>query len=138
VVYPEEGLMVRRLYAGDQNLYLCGPIKTDLTVAPVATGYNLVGTLKSLSAMSLATLNLYTGDATTGLVGGINPTVSDNLLVVQPDGSSTTYFYFTGNPAGWRTATYIPADSTLIQPGGAFFIHRLNNNGGFNWVIPAE
>src|SRR5262249_13382439 len=57
VVYPEEGLMVRRIVASDAHMYLCGPIKLGVALAPVQPGYNLFGTLKSLSSVRLADLN---------------------------------------------------------------------------------
>src|SRR5258708_25539133 len=71
VVYPEQGVMVRRIVPNAANLYLCGPIKTGVALVPVQPGYNLLGTLKSLSSVTLSNLDLYTGDSTTGMVGGL-------------------------------------------------------------------
>jgi len=140
VIYPEQGVMVRRIEPGDVNVYLCGPIKTDATVAPVEPGFNNVGTLKSLSTMTLNSLNLYTGNPTTGIASGLNLAGSDNVLIVQPDGSTASYFYFNdakGNE-GWFDARFNPAGSTSIPAGTAFFIKRQTGNGSFNWIIPAE
>jgi len=140
VVYPEEGVMVRRIVASDAHLYLCGPIKLGVSLAPVQPGYNLLGTLKSLSSVSLSNLNLYTGDATTGMVGDLNPSLADNLIVVQPDGSVTTYFYY-HNPEvyqGWVNAGgFTLANDVQIPAGSAFFINR-QAPGAFTWTIPAE
>jgi hypothetical protein len=140
LVYPEQGLLVRRVAAGDRDLYLCGPIKVGVTVAPVQPGYNLVGTLKSLSPVSLGALNLYTGDPATGLASGGNTVDSDTLLVVQPDGTTATYFYYkdTQGNEGWLDANYNLSADVLINPGSSFFIHRLPASAGFNWTIPAE
>jgi hypothetical protein len=140
VIYPEQGLLVRRVASGDRNLYLCGPIKTGVTMAPVQPGYNLLGTLKSLSPVSLGALNLYTGNLITGLASGGNTADSDTLLVVQPDGTTATYFYYKdafGNE-GWLDANYNLSTTVPIKAGSAFFIHRLPPNSGFNWTIPAE
>jgi hypothetical protein len=140
VIYPEQGLLVRRVASGDRNLYLCGPIKTGVTMAPVQPGYNLLGTLKSLSPVSLGALNLYTGNVTAGLASGGNTADSDTLLVVQPDGTTATYFYYKdafGNE-GWLDANYNFSATVPIKAGSAFFIHRLPPNSGFNWTIPAE
>jgi hypothetical protein len=143
VVYPEEGLMVSRKAASATHLYLCGPIKTGTAVVPVVSGYNLMGTLKSLSSLSLAGLNLYTGNPATGLGYGLNPNKSDNLLVVQPDGSTATYFYYkdssvVGGPEGWVDAAFNFVPNVQINAGSAFFILRKAPQGGFPWVIPAE
>src|SRR5579862_6865033 len=94
IIYPEQGVMVLHRPVQDLPLYLVGPVKTGATVVTIDSGYNLVGTLKSASPMAISALNLYTGDATTGLASGLNPSASDNLLVVQPDGSTATYFYY--------------------------------------------
>jgi hypothetical protein len=140
VVYPEQGIMVRRIVPGDVNLYVCGPIKTGVTVAPVEPGFNLVGTLRSLSPMTLNSLNLYTGDPATGLASGLNLTVSDNLLIVRPDGSTSSYFYFKDNKGNesWLDSLFNPAGNTPVPAGSAFFIKRQSVNGSFNWLIPAE
>jgi hypothetical protein len=140
VVYPEQGLLVRRVASGDRHVYLCGPVKTGVTLAPVEPGYNLVGTLKSLKPVSLGALNLYTGSPVTGFASGGNTADSDTLLVVQPDGTTATYFYYKdsfGNE-GWLDANYNFSATVPIKAGSAFFIHRLPTGSGFNWTIPAE
>jgi len=133
-------VMVRRIGATDVNLYACGPIKLGEAIAPVLPGFNLVGTLKSLSPLSLSSLNLYTGDPNTGIASGLNLTVSDNLLVVQPNGSSASYFYFkdTKGHEGWLDALFNAAGNIPVAPGSAFFIHRQLSHGVFDWTIPAE
>jgi hypothetical protein len=120
-------------------LYLAGPVKTGTAVVTVDSGYNLVGTLKSSTALSLSALNLYTGDPATGLANGLNPTTSDNLLVVQPNGATKTYFYYKdAQSEGWLDGSFTPANTAQIAPGSAFFIHRKAANAPFNWTIPAE
>jgi hypothetical protein len=140
VVYPEQGVMVRRIVPSPAHIYLCGPIKVGTAVVPLQRGYNLLGTLKSLSSVALANLNLFTGNANTGVIGGLNPSQADNLIVVNPNGSVTTYFYY-NNPSvyqGWVNANgFSLSGATLIPPGSAFFINR-QTSGGFNWTIPAE
>jgi len=140
VVYPEQGVMVRRVVPGDVNVYLCGPIKLGVEVAPVEPGFNNLGTLKSLSPMTLNSLNLYTGDPATGIASGLNLAASDNVLIVQPNGATASYFYFkdTKGHEGWLDATFSPAGNTAVPAGSAFFIKRQLTKGSFDWTIPAE
>jgi hypothetical protein len=140
VVYPAQGLMVRRIVPNAASLFLCGAIKTGVAVVPIQPGYNVLGTLKSLNSVPLSNLNLYTGSSSTGVIGGLNPSASDNLLLVNPDGSVTTYFYYLspGVFEGWVNAKGdTPSDNVPIPPGGAFLINR-QNPGAFSWTIPAQ
>ncbi len=107
---------------------------------PVEPGYNLVGTLHSLTSTALTNLNLYTGDPATGLAAGLNPASADNILIVEPDGAVTTIFYYqdaTGQER-WYTAAYQAAGDRLISPGTPFVICRKPPRGSFDWCIPAE
>ena len=140
VVYPEQGVLVRRITTGDLSLFLCGPVKTGPAVAPVDQGFNLVGTLQATTNLPLTALNLYTGDPSTGISSGLNPTVADNLLVLQANGSTATYFYYkdTHGNEGWLDAIFNSANTVLINAGSAFFIHRRSPNGAFNWSMPVQ
>jgi hypothetical protein len=139
IVYPEQGVLVKRVSSGDVNLYACGPVKVGATVAPIDPGFNLMGTLKSATTLTLGGLNLYSGNPATGIASGLNLSSSDNVLILKPDGSTASYFYFKNNQAeGWVDASFNPAGNTAFPPGTAFYIHRLNANGSFNWTIPAE
>lgn len=139
IIYPEQGVMVRRRLATDVNVYLAGPVKVGSSVVTVDVGNNLVGTLKSASTVTLSGLNLYTGDPATGLASGLNPIGSDNVLVVKADGSTSTYFFYKDSSyQGWLDAAFNPADAAQIAPGSAFFIRRKTPNTAFNWTIPAE
>jgi hypothetical protein len=76
----------------------------------------------------------------TGLVGNLNPSLADNLIVVHPDGVVKTYFYYfkQGGYQGWIDADgFSPADNAQVPPGSAFFINR-QAAGTFTWTIPAE
>lgn len=139
ILYPEQGLMVKRIVPGDVTLFSCGPVKNGVTVAPVEAGFNLVGTIKSLTTLTLSTLGLYTGDTATGISSGSTPALCDNVLIAKPDGSTTTYFYLkVGSFEGWYDTAGNPSASLPIAPGSAFIIKRQAANGAFNWTIPAE
>jgi alpha-tubulin suppressor-like RCC1 family protein len=140
VVYPEQGVMVRRNLPGDIHLYLCGLVRTEPMVVSVQQGYNLVGAGSSTRTLTLSQLGMFTGNSTTGIAGGLNPAVGDNLVVVQPDNSITTYFYYywPGVYQGWVNAgNFIVSDDVLIAPGSAFFLNR-QAPGAFTWTIPAQ
>lgn len=138
VVYPEQGLIVRRRTAGDLTLALAGPVKTGLAITPISDGYNLLGTLQAVTNLSLAQLNLYTGNANTGFASGLNPSAGDNLLIMQPNGAVGTYFYYqdsAGNQ-GWLDAAYNSAQSVPVPAGSAFYLHRKAPNPAFYWIMP--
>jgi hypothetical protein len=137
VVYPEQGLVVRRQSAGDLLLALAGPIKSGLTVAPISIGYNLLGTLQAVTNLTLPQLNLYTGNLNTGVADGLNPSAADNLLIVQPDTTVATYFYYkdsAGNQ-GWFDAAFNSAQSVAVPAGSAFYLRRKTSYPAFNWIM---
>ena len=84
-------------------------------------------------------MNLYTGDPATGIAPGGNSTAGDNLILLHPDWTTSTYFYsnvpgFTG----WYDATYVASANVLVAPGSVFFLQRKAPRLAFYWTIPAE
>ena len=139
VINPEMGVMVRAKSNRTLNLYLSGVVKDTLSLVPIYPGFNLVGTLKSQHPLRLSELSLFTGDIITGLAGGNNPATGDNLILLNPDATTTTYFYsdFPGFE-GWYDISYRAAGNVTVNPGAAFFIQRKAPRGAFYWPIPAE
>lgn len=138
VLYPEQGVMVERKTNLTLTVYWAGAAKQGAATVPVFPGYNLIGTLKTRAAIRLADLNLITGDANTGLAGGINNNEADNLYLLSSDGSLTSYYYRNiSGFTGWRSGS-TAADDTLILPGTAFYLFRKSPRGLFYWTIPAE
>ncbi len=137
VIYPEQAVMVRRKLGTDLNLYFVGVLKNGAMVCPVFPGYNLVGTLKSLTSVKVRDLNLYTGNPLTGIAGGLNPTTADNLQFIEADGAVTTLFFYS-TAQEWRDTKYQSAGDRLISPGSAFFLWRKSPRSAFNWLIPGE
>jgi len=141
VVYPEQGARIIRITPSDAHVLLAGPIKTGIGVTPVQPGYNFLGTLKNLNTLTLSNLNLYTGSKATGVVGGLNSSVSDNLLVINPNGAVSTFFYYY-NPGifqGWLNAAgFVQSDNVPIPAGSCFIVLRQLKNGQFLWTDPAE
>jgi len=139
VIYPEQGVLVRRIASADGSLYLSGPVKTGIAVVSVQPGYNLLGTLKSSRSILLQDLNLYTADPTTGLVAGNAASAADNLLVIQANGSTVAYSYaiIPGVFQGWADSNLNPVTNIAI-PAGATFVIKRQNPGAFAWTIPVE
>jgi len=139
VVYPGAGLMVRAKTNRGGTVYLVGSAKEGPTLAAVYPGYNLLGTLKSQRSLKLSELNLYTGDATTGISAGPNSATGDILILMHADGTTATYFYsnVTGF-TGWYDTTYTASANVLVSPGSVFFLQRKAPRSAFYWTIPAE
>lgn len=143
IIYPEQGIMIRRKAAQSSSFHMRGQVKTTPTKVPVYPGWNVLGTLKSFRNVKLADLKLYTGDAASGLNGGKNDAVGDNLMLIQPDGSTVTYWYCPvayGDGMGWRkVAPGVPiANDDVIAPGTVFLLCRKAPWGVFTWEIPSE
>lgn len=139
VIDPTQGILIRRKSASSVVLYLKGSAKEGPVLTPVLSGLNLLGTLKSGKALKLSGLNLYTHNPVTGVAAGSNPSFADNLVVLNPDSSTATYFYsdYLGFE-GWFDNSFRPAGDVMIFAGSAFFIHRKAPRGSFYWGIPAE
>jgi hypothetical protein len=139
VIYPEQGLMIRRKITGNVVLYLCGATQNGLIRAPVYNGFNLLGTLKTTTSLQLSQLNLYTGDLNTGLAPASNPADADNVILVNPD-STTTICFYSNYPGyvGWYDSTFQPAATVAVAPGTPFFVQRKASRGLFHWSVPQE
>ena len=139
VVYPEQGIIVRRRSAPNLQVTNGGqPLSTPLVV-PVYMGFNILGTLQSTRNIALNDLNLVTGDSASGLAPGVNFTEADNLVVINADSTASTYFY--SNYAGfegWYSSSYQAAGNVTISPGAVFFVQRKAPRAMFEWSIPME
>jgi uncharacterized protein (TIGR02597 family) len=139
VVYPQQGMIVRRRGVNSITVFGTGAVKPGTTKIRVSPGYNVLGALRAEAPLKLADLNIFTGSPATGLAGGRNSKEADNLFLIDAAGATRTYFYSTvPGHTGWHSSTYEPADSVEILPGTAFVIQRKQPNGAFEWNIPAE
>jgi hypothetical protein len=139
IIYPEQGIIVRRIGLSDAHLYNYGLVRTGPARVPVYPGYNLVGTAKSLSSVPLEALNLYTADMATGLHAGTTANTADNLLIIQPNGAAATYFYadVPGVYQRWLDTGRHAAVNVQVSPGTVFIIKR-QHPAPFMWTIPGE
>ena len=136
-IYPEQAISVTRRIAGDVQVAACGVVKNGPTVVPIASGNNLLGTLKALRGLKLSELGLFTGSSVNGLAGGARPSAADNLIIPGSNGSTSYFYCTTAGYEGWYDSAYNAAGTVEIAAGGVFFIKRKSATG-FNWIIPAE
>jgi hypothetical protein len=135
VIYPEQGLMLRRLTAANLTLTSSGPLKSGPTVIPILPGHNLLGLYGRATPVRLDQLNLLAA----GFVGAENPTSGDNIRKFNPDGTSVTYFYFNlSGYEGWYNAQYSPANDVTLAPGTLFILYRRAPSQFFEWTLPPQ
>ena len=138
-IAPEQGFVVRRKDPAALNIYNQGALLIGKKVVPIENGFNLIGTIKSNAALTLDDLGLFTGDDATGVSDGLNPLAADNLLIVNPDGTTSLYFYLIINAiSGWHDVSYNAAGTVPVAPGSSFYFRRRPANAPFNWTIPVE
>ncbi len=136
-IKPEEGIIIERKVTGDVDFYTQGALLFAPIVVDLPEGFSLAGTIKTNQALTLDTSGLFTGNPATGVVDGTNPSNSDNIIIIPPNGAPTRYFRRT-SPAGWFSTTLQPAGAIAIPPGSAIFILRRTGNGPLEWTVPAE
>lgn len=132
VIYPEDGLILRRNQAPTLNVALLGAVKTGYTSLPILPGQNLVGNVYAAN-MTLASSDLLSS----GLNGG-GASSADQVLVWNGTGYNTYYYQTSGiGGVGWRKAgdAVSDASSTVIPVGVSVLINR-KLTFGFNWRIP--
>jgi len=143
-IAPFQGIIIKRIAAGNITITSTGTVKTGNTLFPVfAGGSNVMGTA-SAQGLTLGNSGLYTGNASTGLQAsstGVNP----DQIIIYNGQSQTTYFYYAGDgsvPAEWMDTgfnlygTTGGANSQPIAPGTSFIVQRFNG-AAFNWVLPS-
>ncbi len=136
LIMPEQGFVVIRSASTPSTLFLKGTVLSDTFKAPVEMGDNLMSAPLD-QALTLDALALHTGDPVTGVRSALNAASADNLIVVHPNGSTTTYFYST-RPGftGWRTVTLTDSGGVVIPAGGSFYIRR-KISPAFSWTFPS-
>jgi hypothetical protein len=133
VIYPEQGLSVRRRTSGDITLTSSGPLKQWPSTILIFPGNNLLGLYHRSTPVRLDDLNLVPG-----FVGGPNRDAGDNLRKMTAQGISTYFYLNMPGYEGWYDSNYQPAGQVTISPGTVFLIYRRAPAGAFDWTIPAQ
>jgi uncharacterized protein (TIGR02597 family) len=137
-LYPEQGLLLNRIASSNLSITLMGAVKTGQTSVPIVTGANVMGN-NYAAAMTLTDSGLYTGNSSTGLLGGTSSTTADKVYIYNTTtlGYDTYYYKTNGLTPGWRVVGDTTTDkgtTTQLGVGVAFIVQR--GGAAFNWVIP--
>lgn len=150
-IHPtDSGLIFQRKQSSNGELVITGEVKSGVTdviirggggSGPSATTLNIVQALTPTSSLTLSGSGLYTGDASTGLLGGSSSTADSVLIYNAATKAYTTYYYKTvgGGGTGWRSTASATIDegATPLPSTSAILIQRKSNGVDFIWQIPA-
>lgn len=152
-IHPtDSGLVITRKQVGDGSLVIAGDVKTGATdvvirgragTGPTNNTLNIVQAPIPVDQLTLGASGLYTGSATTGLLGGASAAVADNVLIFNAATNTYTTYYYKSTGAvggtGWRTSASNSVDvSTVALPStSAILIQRRGATAtDFTWEIP--
>lgn len=126
VIFPDEGLLIKRSDSSDLTITLPGAIKTNSSKTPILSGFNLVAfsfpvdrTLEELGIKDI-------------LQSGASLNDSDVIYVVEDNGQLQRYYYQTDpsggflGGTGWRSAASSSADvsNKLVSAGTSLIVYR--------------
>jgi uncharacterized protein (TIGR02597 family) len=142
IIPPGSGLGIERKQASAVSIVLAGSVPLGNSAVDIngsasgtATRFTLVGSAYPLASKRLADLGLYTGTASTGLVGGTSVAAADTVTIYNPaTGVGTPYFYNT-TANQWRTGI-TDSSNVTIPEGAAVLITRKSGRSPFTWYIP--
>lgn len=141
-IYPDQGLQIQRIEAGDLTLKTLGPVDVRARAMSIQPGTNLRPVISPVD-VKLSDLGLFTGNAATGVAGTATGDLGKaDTVRVTTNGATTTYFYSTadmGGGIGWYDAALRSANDDLIPAGSAIIVKRANptNSSAFLWTAPA-
>lgn len=140
VLYPEDGVIVKRNGTTAANVVLMGAVKTGSSSFAIVPGINIVSNIYA-AGQTLASSSLYTGSSATGLAAGTSSTADQVLIWNQSTSGYDTYYYSSGGlvGAGWRKVGSSPANadqSAVVVPAASSLIINRKDASAFNWVSP--
>ena len=140
IIYPDDGVLLRRIQSGNLSVVLTGAVKTGQTSVPISAGMNVLSNVYA-APMTLNSCEIYKASTpSASLVSGDDSSTSDQLLLWNGTGY-VGYYYQTAPAAaggtGWRSVTdvFTDAGNTSIPAGAAIIIKRAFG-GAFDWKIP--
>jgi uncharacterized protein (TIGR02597 family) len=137
---PGSGMQITRKQVGNVDIVVAGgvtlgPVEAIVGAATSTTSRSsFVANPFPLASKTLGASGLYTGDPTTGVVGGTAAASADNVTIFDPTtGQALTYFYSTSFNQ-WRRGN-TDSSNVTIPIGAAVQITRKANRGEFSWFI---
>lgn len=131
IIYPDQGLLFRRIGTESASIKLLGSVKTDTTGITVENGFNIINNVYPVDT-TLGTSGLNTNDGgTTGVLPGTNPIAADNIRIVNDQGQVGIYFLVNAANNIWTDGIF-PANDVVIKAGSSFILDRKSNS--FNWL----
>lgn len=139
IIAPSSGVVFTRKQNSAVNVVVTGEVLTTPILADILSGgsskLSYVSNPYPLASKTLAQSGLYTGNSTTGLVGGTSATAADTLTIYNvTTGASATYYYNTGN-GRWQSGIS-DASNVTIPDTAVLVVNRKSNRGAFEWYIP--
>ena len=141
IIPPGSGLLISRKQNSPASIVITGEVlkgvvqQNILASSPTTAKSSFVANPYPLASKTLAQSGLYTGNATTGVVGGTSATAADNVVIYDPtSGVANSYYYNTTNNRWQRGTT--DSGSVTIPDGSAILITRKANRSTFDWYIP--
>jgi len=130
------GWMVQRKSNVVTQVVWAGLARADSLVRTIQPGVNLIGLAVPGTSATLVNLGLYTGSLTTGVRANASAATADRVVVVNPLGTSLSYFYSNAaGQVGWRDTNGANADAVTFAGGSAFFLERDTTLPAFDWRI---
>lgn len=141
IIPPGAGILITRKQNSAISIRITGEVIEDAIQTDVMGGTTTASRLTfvanpfPLASKTLAQSGLYTGNQTTGLVGGVSATLADALTIYDTNGVANSYYYDTTNQRWQRGGS--DASSVVIPEGSSFVITRKANRPAFDWYIPS-
>lgn len=135
VIYPDDGVIVKRIASAAVNVVLMGAVKTGQSSFPITPGINIIANVYA-APMTLASCGLQAS----GITGGDDATTADQVQIWNGSGFNV-YYYQVAIPAlggtGWRSAsdTFTDAGTTPIPVGSSIVVKR-SFGPAFDWKLP--
>lgn len=140
VLYPDQGLIIRRKAAGARQWKVLGSVKTGATVVPIGPETNLVANPYPAGRLTLGNSSLYTGGAAFGVAGAANIASADEVRFFDTAGTLRKFYYKTAGfgGTGWRDSADALTDASLVEIPAAtsLFIIRKDGRTAFQWTVP--
>jgi hypothetical protein len=130
-LYPDQGIVVRRLGQVDIDLQLLGAVKTGVSGLTLENGFSIVGNVYP-TPVTLADSGLFTGSEATGVRANDTITQADTIRIIDGTGAIKTYWY-APSAGGWIDGSNF-ADDVEIPVGGAIVLDR--KAASINFIQP--